>query len=214
MASTVESFTAGTETAVDVAQVERQLRDLWKLASKDSRQRITRACLFNLVAYTETDADRDRVTGIISEVTSRHPCRAMVLLAKPGEPDEIGASITAHCHLAGGGKQVCCEQISIHASGKNVADLPEGSAERVLWTHIQYIEKYRGHMDYPEYRKRGWPIGSGHVEAACKRIGNRMKGANKRWTPEGAESIAAVICDRASEDGRWASRWPEQILAA
>ena len=83
---------------------------------------------------------------------------------------------------------------------ENVSDLPAGSMERIVWTHIQYIETYRAHMDYPRYKLKGWPIASGHVEATCKRIGNRMKGANKRWTLKGAESIAALICDRASDD--------------
>ncbi|MCG3147032.1 MAG: hypothetical protein PCFJNLEI_00468 [Verrucomicrobiae bacterium] len=150
MATSIETFTAGTETAVDVAEVERQLRDLWKLASKDVHQRITRACLFNLIAYVETIADRDCVTAIISEVTSRHPCRAMVLLAQPELPrDEIAASITAHCHLAGGGgRQVCCEQISIHASGQRVADLPgavlpllESDLPAVLWWSGNFLDR-------------------------------------------------------------------------
>lgn len=94
------------------------------------------------------------------------------------------------------------------------SSLPEGSAGRILWTHIIYLETYREHMDYPRYRLRGWPIASGHVEAACKRIGNRMKGANKRWTREGAESIAAVISARASGDERWAQRWPLPLAAS
>ena len=97
---------------------------------------------------------------------------------------------------------------------ENISSLPAESAERSIWTHIQYIETYREHMDYPRYRLRGWPIASGHVEATCKRIGNRMKGANKRWTLAGAEAIASLICDRASGDNRWNSRWPPQILAA
>lgn len=92
--------------------------------------------------------------------------------------------------------------------------LPEESAGRILWTHIFYIETYREHMDYPRYRLRGWPIASGHVEAACKRIGNRMKGANKRWTRYGAEAIAAVISARASGDNRWAQRWPKPLEVA
>jgi hypothetical protein len=94
------------------------------------------------------------------------------------------------------------------------AQLPEESPGRILWTHIFYIENYREHMDYPRYRLRGWPIASGHVEAACKRIGNRMKGANKRWTREGAEAIATVISARASGDARWAQRWPKPLQAA
>src|SRR5436190_22593522 len=123
MATTLETFTAGTETAVDVARVERQLRELWQLAAESENGQITRASLFNLVAYTETDAARDHATEVISTLTSRHPCRAIVLQAQPGA-DELSASITAHCHLAGGGhKQVCCEQISINASGNSVAQL-------------------------------------------------------------------------------------------
>jgi hypothetical protein len=95
-----------------------------------------------------------------------------------------------------------------------LAALPDESPGRVMWTHIQYLETYREHMDYPRCRLKGWPISSGHVEATCKRIGNRMKGANKRWTRPGAEAIAALICDRASGDGRWDKRWPSQITAA
>ena len=110
-------------------------------------------------------------------------------------------------------------ELTAHASARvarpdHASDLPTGAAERILWTHIQYLETYREHMDYPRYKLKGWPIASGHVEATCKRIGNRMKGANKRWTLQGAESIAALICDRACDDNRWASRWPVQILAA
>jgi len=97
---------------------------------------------------------------------------------------------------------------------ESLSNLPEESAARILWTHIFYIETYREHMDYPRYRLRGWPIASGHVEAACKRIGNRMKGANKRWTSDGAEAIAAIIAARACGDGRWDKRWPTPILAA
>ena len=32
------------------------------------------------------------------------------------------------------------------------SDLPERTPGRILWTHVFYIEKYRDHMDYPEYR--------------------------------------------------------------
>lgn len=124
MAPALETFTAGVETAVDVAAIERQLHELWELAAQSHEGQITRACLFNLVAYAETDAARDHATNVISELTSRDPCRAIVLLAKPDAPvAELSASITAHCHLAGGGKQVCCEQISIEASGNSVAHL-------------------------------------------------------------------------------------------
>lgn len=146
--SQLETFTAGVETAVDVAAIERQLHELWQLAAESECGQITRACLFNLVAYCETDAARDHATEVISELTSRHPCRAIVLLAKPDElVSELSAAITAHCHLAGGGrKQVCCEQISIEAAGASVehlasAVLPllESDLPTVVWWQGNFL---------------------------------------------------------------------------
>ena len=148
----LETFAAGAETAVDVAQIERQLHELWQLAAESaedpSQRAITRACLFNLVAYCETDPDRDHATEMISTLTSRHPCRAIVLLARPNQPrTELSASITAHCHLAGGGrKQVCCEQISIYAAGEGTGQLAsavlpllESDLPTVLWWQGNFL---------------------------------------------------------------------------
>jgi glucose-6-phosphate dehydrogenase assembly protein OpcA len=150
----LETFAAGVETAVDVPAIERQLRELWQLAAESekdpSRRQITRACLFNLVVYCETNAARDRATEVISTLTSRHPCRAIVLLAQADEPQsELGASITAHCHLTGAEhKQVCCEQISIHASGASVVHLAaavlpllESDLPTVLWWNGVFLDR-------------------------------------------------------------------------
>ena len=91
------------------------------------------------------------------------------------------------------------------------SDLPERTPGRILWTHVFYIEKYRDHMDYPEYRRSGWPIGSGHAESLAGQVGMRMKAANKRWTKEGAEAMANLIAERTSQDGRWEKRWPAPL---
>ena len=128
----LETFTAGVETAVDVAQIQRQLHELWQLAAeseKDPAQRqITRACLFNFIVFCETDAEAAHASEVISTLTTDHACRAVVLLAMPdAAQSELSAAISAHCHLAGTGhKQVCCEQIAIRTTGQSVAHL--GSA--------------------------------------------------------------------------------------
>ncbi len=149
-AAPLESFAAGVETAVDVAQVERQLTELWQMAAESESGAVTRASLFNLVAYTESEESRDRATAIISELTSRHPCRAIVLCARPDAARAgLIASITAHCHLAGGGgKQVCCEQISIAAAGAGVSQLPgavlpllEADLPTVLWWRGNFLTR-------------------------------------------------------------------------
>ena len=89
------------------------------------------------------------------------------------------------------------------------SDLAEKSPGRIMWEHVFYIERYRDHMRYDEYRAQGWPIASGHVEAFAKHVGGRMKAASKRWKPvEGSEAMANLLADQASQDGRWARRWP------
>jgi glucose-6-phosphate dehydrogenase assembly protein OpcA len=156
----LETFAAGVETAVDVAQIEHQLHELWQLAGessgkKSSQQQITRACLFNFIVVCGTEAERDHATETISTLTTRHPCRAIVLLAQPeARQSELSAAISAHCHWAGGErKQVCCEQIAIRASGTGVEKLKpvvlpllESDVPVVIWwpgDFLQQIEMFR-----------------------------------------------------------------------
>ena len=89
------------------------------------------------------------------------------------------------------------------------SDLADKTPGRVMWEHVLYIERYREHMKYDEYRTKGWPIASGHVEAFAKHVGGRMKAASKRWKPvQGSEAMANLLADQASQDGRWQRRWP------
>src|SRR3712207_7999778 len=45
-------------------------------------------------------------------------------------------------------------------------------------------------MEYPEYLARGWCIGSGAVESACKTVvGQRLKLAGMRWGEDGADAL-------------------------
>lgn len=94
---------------------------------------------------------------------------------------------------------------------RRAADLPEGSPERTLWSHILYIEKYRDTMDYPSYRAKGWPISSATIESACGQMGDRIKHARMRWTRQGANAIALIKAAIYSEDDRWSRRWPPAI---
>jgi hypothetical protein len=58
-----------------------------------------------------------------------------------------------------------------------------------------YFAKHQHRMSYPQYRARGLMIGSGPVEAACKRVvGDRLKRAGMRWSAPGADAVLAVRC--------------------
>ena len=49
-------------------------------------------------------------------------------------------------------------------------------------------------MDYPSFRARGFPIGSGQVEGMNKSvIGNRLKRSGMQWSREGAARMASFI---------------------
>lgn len=80
-----------------------------------------------------------------------------------------------------------------------------------LWTHALYFEKHSSTMDYPAYRAKGWPMGSGTVESACGQFGDRFKHNRMRWTRQGADAGHQVKAAILSQDDRWAKRWPPPI---
>lgn len=50
----------------------------------------------------------------------------------------------------------------------------------------QYLSTHRFHLQYPQFKKLGLPIGSGMVESACKwLIVQRFKGTGMRWSESG-----------------------------
>jgi hypothetical protein len=63
---------------------------------------------------------------------------------------------------------------------------PKGASEtdprRILANNLHYFTTNRMGMDYPTFRKNGWPIGSGIIESAVKQVGKRLKGTEKHWT--------------------------------
>jgi hypothetical protein len=62
-------------------------------------------------------------------------------------------------------------------------------------------------MNYPEYRRRGWPIGSGETEAAVKQFNKRIKGTEQFWSSDGVEAILALRGLWLSQDNRWQHYW-------
>jgi hypothetical protein len=66
------------------------------------------------------------------------------------------------------------------------SDLEEDPAQQT----ITYFKNNQHRMRYPEFRSRGYQIGSGTIESGCKRvIGARLKQAGMTWTLEGARQV-------------------------
>jgi hypothetical protein len=89
--------------------------------------------------------------------------------------------------------------------------LPPDGREAVRKAHgevVGYFEKQVHRMDYPSYLAKGWAIGSGPVEAACKTvIGKRMKGGGRRWGEDGADEMSHLRALFASGEKQWDAYW-------
>lgn len=58
---------------------------------------------------------------------------------------------------------------------------------------LRYFRSHRGRMQYHLYRRKGWPIGSGEVEGACRSlIKQRTDLSGQRWSPDGALNVLWV----------------------
>ena len=58
---------------------------------------------------------------------------------------------------------------------------------------LKYLQRNRGKMNYFELKQNNLPIGSGVVEAACKKlIGARMKKPGMRWTVDGGQTVLTL----------------------
>src|SRR3990172_8667809 len=118
---------SGQARPVDVVAIEHELTQLWKAAAVDTLEGrpVVRACVLNLVAYAAGDDVAQHINEVISQVSEQHPSRSIVIVAEPSaKAARLRASISAHCQIPPtGGRQVCSEQIPLHASGGAVDEV-------------------------------------------------------------------------------------------
>jgi predicted HAD superfamily Cof-like phosphohydrolase len=76
------------------------------------------------------------------------------------------------------------------------------AADRLL----RFIAARQEMIRYPEFRERGWQIGSGPTESQCKLCTKRLKGHGRRWDRPNATAIVAL--DSLDRNGQWHQVWP------
>jgi hypothetical protein len=104
-----------------------------------------------------------------------------------------------------------------HEGGRAVLEelvglaLPRRAGLRQVWKDtITYFENQVHRMDYPSYLAKGWQIGSGPVESACKTVvGLRLKGAGMRWGEPGSDAVCHLRALFLGEKGQWDAFWDE-----
>jgi hypothetical protein len=82
-----------------------------------------------------------------------------------------------------------------------------------IQANITYFTNNEERMRYNEYIAKGYHIGSGTVESACKHVvGQRLKQAGMKWSLAGADAILQLRILR--KNGEWRRFWSDRRLAA
>ena len=86
-------------------------------------------------------------------------------------------------------------------------EAPPDDPRRIVARELGYFSARRSQMRYGEFRRRGWPISSGDVEAGVKQFNKRVKGTEQFWSEAGVEAILALRALWLSQDERWERYW-------
>ena len=149
-------------------------------------------------------ANFPRVEAVILDFY--HVAEYLSAWAKVLHPDDAEAADVARawCHRLKheGGDVVLRALGAIDVSGRSEAVREAHRVLRVYFTNQVH------RMDYPSYRAKGWLIGSGPVEAACKQVvGQRMKGTGMCWGETGADAVCHLRALFRSEKTQWDDYW-------
>jgi hypothetical protein len=103
-----------------------------------------------------------------------------------------------------------------HAGGKRLLAVLEKRDRRQMTEPMQteldkaltYFHNHVHRMNYPEYIRRGWQIGSGSIESACKTVVNQRLGmGGMRWGEEGSNAVAHLRALYRSDADQWEAFW-------
>lgn len=120
---------------------------------------------------------KDSYPGAVHILDFFHVCEKLSGIAPQEQADWLNIQKQ---HLLQG---QCAEVI------KEVTILAEngGEAEKRV---LNYLDNNREKMNYGEYRKKGWMIGSGPIEAAHRTVLQvRMKRSGQRWANDGCDNL-------------------------
>ena len=83
----------------------------------------------------------------------------------------------------------------------------------ILEREARYFEKHAKRMQYKAFREKGYQIGSGVIESACKHVvGQRCKQAAMRWEKPGINAVLKWRCLLKNE--AWNNYWYTNTKAA
>lgn len=101
--------------------------------------------------------------------------------------------------------EVCSKVLALATQHPEVSESLEREA--------RYFEKHAKRMQYKAFREKGYQIGSGVIESACKHVvGQRCKQASMRWKEQGINAVLKMRC--LLKNGGWNKYWYPDTKAA
>lgn len=122
--------------------------------------------------------------GCVSILDFYHACERLQKLAEAwgGADPKAQVSRWKKLLLQDGIARVITQAQELLARG---CQSPEPAQE-----HLGFLRRHQARMQYGTYRKNGWFIGSGVIEAGCKTVvGCRLKQSGMFWSEPGAASV-------------------------
>jgi hypothetical protein len=86
----------------------------------------------------------------------------------------------------------------------------KGTRRKTIEEVTGYLGRNRDRMKYDEYLAKGYPIGSGVVEGACRHlVKDRLERTGMRWHPDGAQAMLDLRATYLNEE--WKSFWTYHV---
>jgi glucose-6-phosphate dehydrogenase assembly protein OpcA len=103
--------------AIQIAKIESKLKELRRMAVIDGKNR---ACLFNLIIYSDEPRYTNYFQELLAQIVEKFPCRIFFIIAeKNGAQD----SLTAEVSVTSPGNFLC-DKITLKASGHKIGCIP------------------------------------------------------------------------------------------
>jgi glucose-6-phosphate dehydrogenase assembly protein OpcA len=121
------------EKTLDVEIVERELAQLWTESARDpnadTEAAVLRARVANLLVFISSEVALEDVHRMLRELTAIHPSRVLLMLgAREATDQDIEMFVESICQKdRRGAIRLSCEEITLKATGKFVAELPSAA---------------------------------------------------------------------------------------
>ncbi|KKL75632.1 hypothetical protein LCGC14_2052940 [marine sediment metagenome] len=94
--------------------------------------------------------------------------------------------------------------------GEPPPDVCSDDPREVIRRSRVYYDNHACRMDYPSYRRAGFPLTSSLMESMVKQVSRRVKGTEKYWSSSGGESILRLCGEYLSDNEPMRDYWDQR----